>query len=266
MTMIYSCGKDDRGVSEALGFLLIFTMVIVGIGLVTLYGYPMLIGQQVNADEKIMEKNMIVLQNDVKSLAYKTVPYKETSLKIGGGALTVYNTSSTISTIDIGICGQPPLVNAFQSGDLRYVSDSAGTDISLQDGAVVMRRHVEPGSVMLAEPRWFYDGPTNTMVLNLIGINSTGIMSRAGIGTVHMTMGETDYRYVPVAAGNSLCLKYTPDLTPDGQNYLVAWDNYFKNSLKMTSTGTVNEYQLPTDAGKPATLVIKKYDVIIESL
>ena len=85
--------SNDRGVSEAIGFMLIFGIVIAGIGLVTLYGYPLLLQQQVSADEKIMEKNMIVLQNDIKSLAYKTVPFKETSLKIGGGALTVYNSS-----------------------------------------------------------------------------------------------------------------------------------------------------------------------------
>ncbi len=53
----------------------------------------MLLQQQSSSDEQIMEKNLIVLQNDVKSLAYKTVPYKETSLKVGGGALTVYNTN-----------------------------------------------------------------------------------------------------------------------------------------------------------------------------
>ena len=83
------------GVSESIGFLLIFTIVIAGIGLVTLYGYPMLLKQQTSADEQIMEKNMIVLQNDVKSLTYKTVPYKETSLKIGGGTLTVFSSGYT---------------------------------------------------------------------------------------------------------------------------------------------------------------------------
>ena len=94
---------NDRGVSEAIGFMLIFGIVIAGIGLVTLYGYPLLLQQQVSADEKIMEKNMIVLQNDVKSLAYKTVPFKETSLKIGGGALTVYNSSYTPASSTITI-------------------------------------------------------------------------------------------------------------------------------------------------------------------
>jgi hypothetical protein len=61
-------GFAERGVSEAIGFILIFSIVIAGIGLVTLYGYPMLLKQQTSANERIMEKNMIVLQNDVKSL------------------------------------------------------------------------------------------------------------------------------------------------------------------------------------------------------
>ena len=97
----------ERGVSEAIGFILIFSMVIAGIGLVTLYGYPILIQQQSTANERIMEKNMIVLQNDVKSLVYKTVPYKESSLKVEGGSLTVYNSSYTpaVSTIGIQDCG-----------------------------------------------------------------------------------------------------------------------------------------------------------------
>ena len=266
--MIYSRSNDEHAVSEAIGFLLIFTIVIVGIGLVTLYGYPILIEQQVNADEKIMEKNMIVLQNDVKSLAYKTVPYKETSLKIGGGALTVYNASSTpaVSTIDITDCAGTQYVSGFQSGDLRYSSGGAGTDISLQNGAVVMRSHFQTGSVMLAEPRWFYDARTNTVVINLIAFNSTEIMARTGIGTVQMAMGETNYTYVSLAPGNSVCLEYTPDPTTEGQNYLTAWDYYFRDSMKMTPTATVNEYAFPTDVANPATLVIKKYDVIIRSI
>jgi hypothetical protein len=73
MATLYTKKLNDQGVSEAIGFMLVFTIIIAGIGLVTLYGYPLLLQQQVSADEKIMEKNMIVLQNDIKSLAYKTV-------------------------------------------------------------------------------------------------------------------------------------------------------------------------------------------------
>jgi hypothetical protein len=262
----------DEGVSESIGFLLIFTMVIVGIGLVTLYGYPMLIQQQTSADKQIMQKNMIVLQNDMKSLSYKTVPYKETALNIGGGTLTVYNSSAPQSTSEMRIYDTTLGVEylpAYHSGDLRYTSVSAGTDISLQNGAVVMRDLVQPGSVMLAQPRWFYDAQTNTMVINLISLNSSAALSRAGVGTVQMTMGETSYEVFPLVA-NTVCLEYTPDATaPSPQDYSVAWDTYFNRTMNMMPGGDCpvpTDYQLPINNLKPGTLVIKKYDVVIKSL
>jgi hypothetical protein len=264
----------EEGVSEAIGFILIFSMVIAGIGLVTLYGYPILIQQQSTANERIMEKNMIVLQNDVKSLVYKTVPYKESSLKVEGGSLTVYNSSSmpAVSTIGIQDCGGATVyVNAFKSGDLRYISESADTDISLQNGAVVMRPRVEPGTVsgsdMLAEPRWFYDNQTNTMVINLIGFNSTNIVSWTGIGTIDTAMGGSNYTYVSSVSG-PLCVAYTPDPAED---YSVAWDNYFMSTLNNPPDITVSRAGTPGIGGatltytltiaRPMTLVIKKYTV-----
>jgi hypothetical protein len=263
----------SAGVSESIGFLLIFTIMIVGIGLVTLYGYPILLQKQTNADEQIMEKNMIVLQNDVKSLAYKTVPYKETSLKIGAGSLTVYNSSHTPASSNISIYDNTnplPFVDSFQSGDLMYSSDSAGADISLQNGAVVRRQHIENGSAMLAKPRWFYDPQTKTMVITLIQFNSTEYLSRAGVGTVQMALGKTDFQKYDAniatpTLGSSVFLDYWPDPV---QDYSVAWDDYFQNTIGMAlvsgtpGTGAKLTYQLPpTD-----TLVIKPSEVIIRSL
>jgi hypothetical protein len=265
----HTLSSNDRGVSEAIGFMLIFGMVIAGIGLVTLYGYPLLLQQQVSADEKIMEKNMIVLQNDIKSLAYKTVPFKETSLKIGGGSLTVYNSSYSASASTFTIKnGSANYVTSFTPGELRYESLSAQTDISLQNGAVVLRPRVQPGSTMIAEPRWFYDAQTNTMVINLINITSTSTMAKEGIGTVQMRLvGEPEYNEYSEPASTFLYLEYTPDNT---QDYSVAWDNYFTKTLGMTRTtpsGVIPViYQLPTDTTRPVTLVIKKFNVEIKSI
>jgi hypothetical protein len=266
---------NERGVSEAIGFMLIFTIVIAGIGLVTLYGYPMLLQQQVGADVNIMEKNMIVLQNDIKSLAYKTVPYKETSLKIGGGSLTVYNSSYTPASSSISISDSTTTyVNLFTPGELRYESVNAQADISLQNGAVVTRPRSKPGSAMLAEPRWFYDANTNTMVINLINITSSGIMAKEGIGTVQMTLGETNYNYTPNI--NPIIIVYTPNPGLNGMDYSVAWDNYikktFSNQPGLTLTLGVNQpgtglpltYTLRN--ANPMNLVVKKYEVQIKSI
>ena len=257
--------KRADAVSESIGFLLIFTMVIVGIGLVTQYGYPMLHQQQTSADEQIMEKNMIVLQNDMKSLAYKTIPYTETSLKIGGGTLTVYNASNDASTVRIYYGGTSPYDASFKLGDLRYESITADRILSIQDGAVITRNMIESGSSMLAEPRWFYDGPTNTWVVNLISINSTNNMSRAGIGDVQMGLGQTYYNMSIADPGVQIWLDYTPD---PGNDCSIAWNNYLVSSLHLLPpTGTTTKtYQLNVDPSRPSVLIIKKVDIIIYSV
>ena len=265
--------SNDRGVSESIGFMLIFTIVIAGIALVTLYGYPLLLQQQLGAEEKIMEKNMIVLQNDMKSLAYKTVPYKETALKIGGGSLTVYNSSYTPLSSTMNISYQNiPYVNSFQSGELRYESVSAQTDISLQNGAVVMRPRNQKGSTMLAEPRWFYDAPTKTLVINMINITSDNIMAKEGIGTVRMKLGNTSYIPIPPTAGGTVVIDYTPYSGLNGLDYSVAWDNYMKKTfdnpdLTFSSSGTPGLGTTLSYTFSPIdTLVIKQYEVNIKAI
>jgi hypothetical protein len=257
--------SPDGGVSESIGFLLIFTLVIVGIGLVTLYGYPMLLQQQTSADEQIMEKNMIVLQNDLKSLAYKTVPFKETSLKVGGGTLTVNNVSSAGPTFSI-YDGGTEYLPANKTGDLRYESTESQTDLSLQNGAVLKKSIVGPaGSTMLAQPRWFYDAQTKTLVVNLICVNSTQQFSKSGIGTVQMALGTTSYSYY-----TGLTQPLYVDITSDsGQDFSVGWGDYLKGTLGMTYSGTSGStitYYFQQATTPVNTLVIKKTEIIIRSI
>ena len=261
---------DDSGVSETIGFILIFSIVIAGIAIVTLYGYPLLLEKQVGADEKIMEKNMIVLQNDMKSLAYKTVPFKETSLKIGGGSLTVYSppgiNTSKLSTFTIS--NGTTKFAEFQPGELRYESVKAQTDLSLHNGAVVMRPTIGEGSTMIAEPRWFYDtNNKHTMVINLINITSTEIMAKEGIGTVQMTLGDTKYIDESWSPSQEVTIKCSfPD--PEG-NYTVAWDNYLmktfeKYGMYRVAPGTPGEYEYRIPGVDE--LVIKEYEVQIKNI
>jgi len=282
---LHTTKLNDRGVSEAIGFMLIFTIVIAGIGLVTLYGYPLLLQQQVGADEKIMEKNMIVLQNDIKSLAYKTVPFKETSLKIGGGSLTVYNSSYSQSSSTLTIYSDPanPYVDSFKPGELRYESVSSQTDISLQNGAVVVRPRMKSGSVMLSEPRWFYDmdtiANTSTIVINLINITSSSLMAKEGIGTMQMTLGQTNYTNVNIPSNIDVIIVYTPYPGLNGLDYSVAWDSYirktFANQPGITlsnptgttpGSGSPLTYKLTQVGSTSMKLVIKTYEVQIKSI
>jgi hypothetical protein len=195
------------------------------------------------------------------------VPFKETSLKIGGGSLTVYNSSYSPSSSTLTIRYSSMTAGPFQPGELRYESVSAQTDISLQNGAVVMRPRIQSGSVMLAEPRWFYDvnpiTTKKTLVINLINITSDNLMAKEGIGTVRMKLIEIPDSYTKIDGPGDVEIDYT---TPDPkQDYSVAWNNYFINTLKMQLTATTpptKTYKLP----EVDTLVIKKYEVKIEAI
>ncbi len=252
--------QDDAGVSEAIGFVLIFSIIMLGIGLVTLYGYPVLLRQQASADQRIMEKNMIVLQNDIKSLCYKSVPYKETSLKVGGGSLGVFNSSLTPQSFNVTINGV--LLDAFpllgKPGELRYRSNNEGMVVTIESGAVIYRQYGQRGSTMLAEPRWFYDAPTRTAVIYMINISSTGMLSETGVGNVQMELANTSY-------GSFSGALFTVGYVPDPENdYSTAWRDYIVNTLGWQETyAGSNEYQLPADT---QTLVIKEYDIMVRSL
>jgi hypothetical protein len=120
---------------------------------------------------------------------------------------------------------------------------------------------------MLAEPRWFYDGQTKTMVINLVNFTCTNMMSRQGIGTVQIALDKNPL--FGIYEGSTLVspvhLYYTPN---PKQDYSVAWDNYFQRTLGMTlesgtpGSGTMLTYQLPPTS----RLVIKQYEVNIRSL
>lgn len=255
----------DNGASESIGFLLIFTIVMMGIGLVTLYGYPMLIQQQTGADEQIMEKNMIVLQNDFKSLVYKTVPYKETALKIGGGTLEVNSYLQSTNHgpgFEIKTQAGEILAPMNNTGQLRYQSSASQAEISLENGAVVKQDPSVSGSVMLAEPRWFYDTQTGTMVINLVWVNTTKYMSHTGIGTVQMALGPTDYirEDYTIAGAQRIIIRYSPDT----RDYGLAWKGYMEKDLNMQCTGS--PVMTCTTNNAVSTIVVKRTEIVVNSI
>jgi hypothetical protein len=148
-------------------------------------------------------------------------------------------------------------------------------DLSLQNGAVVMRPRISTGSingsVMLSAPRWFYDAKTNTIVINIINITRTDIISRIGIGTVQMKLGETNYTYANIPVSKEVTIAYTPDAD---QDYSVAWDDYIRKTFtgqpdltfapdgKIPGTGQELSYTLTSST--PMTLAIKKYEVQVK--
>ncbi len=246
---------NEEAVSEAIGFVLILGIVISGIGLVTLYGYPVLLKEQSNTDVKNMERAMIVIQNDMKSLCYKNVPYKETSLQVSGGTLEVVNASSYGGSINVS---NSTWDLDYSLGALIYRSDRSTEVITLENGAVMTRQEGSAGSAMLAEPRWFYDEPTRTFVIYIMNISASEPMAKSGMGAVRMSLENTNTQPVPVPSGN-VTVKYESGSSGD---YSVAWENYLTGSSVGMHKTPSGEYE----RDNVDKLVIKTYEIKIHDI
>ena len=252
---------NEKAVSEAIGFILILGIVISGIGLVTLYGYPVLMKEQSNTDVKNMERAMIVIQNDMKSLCFKNVPYKETSLQVSGGTLEVIDADPSAPMFSISSDGFGPL--EFSPGALVYRSDRGTEVITLENGAVMTRQEDATGSAMLAEPRWFYDvdttttPPTKTFVVYIMNISTDEPMAKSGMATVRMSLEKTNTTvHEPPGSAFDVTVMY-----PEDADNSVAWENYLtSSSLKMGGSGGI--YTQP-DVKK---LVVKEYNIKIHGI
>jgi hypothetical protein len=251
---------NDRAVSEAIGFILILGLVLTGIGLVTLYGYPVLVKEQSSTDVKNMERAMIVIQNDMKSLCFKNVPYKESTLQVSGGTLEVIPGGEEGAKSEFVISNSEGEVNSeFHPGALVYRSDRSTEVITLENGAVITRQEGSAGSAMLAEPRWFYDGPTKTFVIYIMNVTADERMAKSGMAMVRMSLKNTDTKsYTPT---NPVTVTYTKDTNND---HSVAWKNYLTSPMVgMTKASSPPDTYEISDVDK---LVIKEYTIEILSI
>ena len=261
--------KNESGVSEAIGFVIMFSIVLTGIAMVTLYGYPLLLESQISSDERTMEQTMISLQNDIKILSYSNVPYRDAAIRVSGGYLEVIDSDDSDDSFLFEYTNTLFAADSydFKPGELRYTSGEGTAVFSIENGAVLSRPKYQSGSVMIAEPRWYYDDSTDTLVVLLTKISADKNYALGGIGNVQMSMLTepltTNENYALNAMPpQTITLTYTPDPSND---LSVAWKNYLTGDSipggHFTEIST-NKY----DITGVSRLVIKEYTVNIESL
>jgi len=255
----------ERGVSETIGFILIFGIMTTGIALVTLYGYPALLQEQQNTNVRNMERNMISLQSDINALTYKSVPFKETTMQVSGGTLFANKDPDNNPNFTVTISGATPAIYTFYPGEILFYSQDSMVSTSLENGAVHSRHWSYPlGSAMLSEPRWFYDKQTSTFVMQFISINATEDFAQTGIGTIRLKLVPTVEIQPIDLSGNQVKVTYYAD---SENNYNIAWRNYFNkpelNMQNYVGDGFYSSFDLDPAVD---TLVIKTYNVTVLSL
>ncbi|MFC6906299.1 DUF7289 family protein [Halalkalicoccus tibetensis] len=169
----------DRGVSEALGFVLIFALVVTTLGVVYVTGMAGLTdardAERVNNAERAFD----VLADNVEAITHRDAPSRATEVKLADAGLRVESRDRIAVSVD----GGEPIVS---TGEVVYDSNM-GTDIVYSNGAVL--RESAPGTVAVRDPRMSIDG--DRAMIHLTDVSGVRSAPVSGDRTV---LVRTDHR------------------------------------------------------------------------
>lgn len=157
--------------SEVIGFVWVFGIVMAAISLIYIMGYPLLQESMDSSQFENMEQGFLVLQSSLKMVAFEQAPIKTTRIKLNGGSIGVAgNTSSNSGNINISINGSQFINRSL--GLIEYEKNTRS--IAFENGGV-WERYSSGESVLLSKPRIFITraGEDNVTMISLVEINGT---------------------------------------------------------------------------------------------
>ena len=160
---------DDRGVSETIGFVLVFALITTTIAVTFTVGLGGLEDAQLAERDTNVERAFDVLQDNLNDIARDGVPSRSTEIGLGGGRLAFEDrTQVTINST--------AWTDSYTRNTSAIVYRGADdTRIVYENGAVF--RTQKEGGVMLSEPDLLVG---DTVVYSLIGVSAAD--SRRTVG------------------------------------------------------------------------------------
>jgi hypothetical protein len=214
-------------VSETIGFVFTFAMIVLMVGLVYTTGTGALADLRQAEQSENAEYAMEALAESVGTLE-RGDPARTNELRVGGGSFTV--TDDT--TLDVSVAGTSPYSVSIRPRGLAYQRDA--TTIVLSGGAVIRSDH--GNAVMLREPS-FVCTP-DVAIVSLVHMKNVGDTDRIG------TSGSV----IVEARTIEQSLRYPQDATvvaSDATNVTVTvngdrasgWNDYFDAHPRWTANG-----------------------------
>jgi hypothetical protein len=205
--------QEDRrnaAVSETVGYILLFAIVTLSMGVIYAIGYPAL---QSNMDSTIFEsaeQNFVVLQSNMKRVAYDQTPVKILKVKLQSASMSVKNESSITVSYDSENIYCP-------GGTIEFARDDKA--INYEMGAV-MKSYPPRGMVMVSKPQ-IYIEEINSVDVTTIGIVSvTGSETQSGKGIVSIVMKHQDSSINRSSGLTNVTLTINSKYAPKWEQYL----------------------------------------------
>lgn len=166
--------RDESAVSETVGFILLFAIVLTCIGVILLYGNNILTSAKSQNNFQSIEQGFTVLQSDLTQVALQETPAKTSMIHLEEGTVS-YDKTKGLLTID----DSKDTISSITTGVLKYNSGHDQNIISIENGGLWMHYSDLSNYEVISSPRIYaIPDPNNladvdTLVLNVIALDGT---------------------------------------------------------------------------------------------
>lgn len=229
--------QEDRrnaAVSETVGYILLFGVVILSMGVIYTIGYPTL---QSNIDASIFEsaeQSFIELQSSMERAAFDQTPMKVHKLKLQSSMITVSNESSMTITYDSNQTFIPSGEIEFQKNNKKFVYEM---------GAVI-KSYPRESMVMISEPSIYVNTINDTTVttIGLISVNGDNSVSGKGMATLNLKHNSSSMYRTSLPTNITIHINSTH--ASKWQEYLTDIGFSVTNSTSSTVSADMNNTML----------------------
>ena len=234
---------NEEAVSEVIGFIFIFGIVILSMSTIYVLGFPAL---QKSMDDTVFEsteQNFIVLQSYMKMVGFDQVPMQSLKIRLQGATLSVTQKSNLTIEYD----GK---TLTYVTGEIEYTKND--NYLTYENGGV-WKRYPE-GSLMVSTPR-IYTGKINGSNITTIGVvlaQGESFQSGSGISILKMEHNNSIIINPPNLVNVTLIINST--YASDWRKFLESIEftttNYTDSSLTVMRNNTmlvVGKHQVDVD-------------------
>lgn len=211
--------RNDQAVSETIGYILIFGIVMTCIGIIAVTGNQVIADTEERNSFQGIEQSFTVLSSDLKKTALESTPLRTMMIKFDLGSM---NSEHYSLEMVVKYPGSPDYT--YDSGTILYNSNHDGQGVSIENGAVITRYGTD-SSMMSRPPRMYYSPDTGTLMISAINI-TCGHASIGGpaICTVRMMHQNSSIYDVSSPTPRDVIISIKSDCRE-------AWKSYLINSL-----------------------------------
>lgn len=169
----------NRAQTETLGFIFVFSLIVMTIGAVYAVGFPAMQDARDAEQTSNMERAFEVLDDNFDDIVYHGAPSRATEVKLSGGQLSVTDTT----TIDIYVenTSDPSHNTSFSASTRPIVYSTEETEFALSFGAII--RSDRGNAVIRSRPNWIIDD-RRTVIPFVLTVQGQGQNSIGGSGTM----------------------------------------------------------------------------------